>query len=148
MTNVNNTTHCVDSMIWETLRDILWWLWLALSDLNLRWKTWCIEEQGKVGNGVESVQPSDETQLEQDITKPENVDLPRRSVVKSPVQQDQNRMSIFCFELQAEWNRRQLIRKNRKGDMVTRRPCLENTELSELEVAFKKFWAMGNLSEV
>ena len=86
MTNVNNTTHCVDSMIWETLRDILWWLWLALSDLNLRWKTWCIEEQGKVGNGVESVQHSDETQLEKDITKPENVDLPRRCVVKSPGQ--------------------------------------------------------------
>ena len=135
-------------MIWETLRGMPRWLWLATVSTLCSILLLGMKEQGHVGNGVESVQPSDETQLEQDITKPENVDLPRRSVVKSPVQQDQNRMSIFCFELQAEWNRRQLIRKDRKGDMVTRRPCLENTELSELEEAFKKFWAIGNLSEV
>ncbi len=62
--------------------------------MGVTWKVWCIEEQGKVGNGVESVQHSDETHLEKDITKPENVDLPRRCVVKSPGQKDQDMESF------------------------------------------------------
>lgn len=58
MTNVNNTTHCVDSMIWKTLLGALWWLWLWLTTLS----TLCIilllgmQEQGKVSNRTSGVQ--------------------------------------------------------------------------------------------
>ena len=147
MTNVNNTTHCVDFRMWETLRVILWWFYLVTVSALCSILLLDMKEQGKVENGVESVQPSDETQVEKDITKSENVDLPRRSVVKSPVQQHQHLISIFCMELQTEWNRRLQIRK---GGMVTRRLTanMENPQLSELEKVFQKFWEIGNLSEV